>query len=44
VLVPQIVALMVQRPRAHWVDGMRAVGVPCAPVNTLREAVALAGC
>jgi crotonobetainyl-CoA:carnitine CoA-transferase CaiB-like acyl-CoA transferase len=41
VLVPQIVALMVQRPRAHWVDGMRAVGVPCAPVNTLREAVAL---
>jgi formyl-CoA transferase len=41
VLVPLIVALMVQRPRAHWVDGLRAVGVPCAPVNTLREAVAL---
>jgi len=41
VLVPLIVALMVQRPRAHWVDGLRAVGVPCAAVNTLREAVAL---
>jgi len=41
VLVPLIVALIVQRPRAHWVDGLRAVGVPCAPVNTLREAVAL---
>jgi len=41
VLVPQIVALMVRRPRAHWVDALRAVGVPCAPVNTLREAVAL---
>jgi len=41
VLVPLIVALIVQRPRAHWVDGLRAAGVPCAPVNTLREAIAL---
>jgi formyl-CoA transferase len=40
-LVPRIVALLVRRPRAYWVDAFRAVGVPCAPVNTVREAVGL---
>jgi formyl-CoA transferase len=40
-LVPLIAALIAQRPRAAWIDGMRAVGVPCAAVNTLPEAVAL---
>jgi formyl-CoA transferase len=40
-LVPLIVALIVQRPRAYWVAALHAVGVPCAAVNTLREAVAI---
>jgi formyl-CoA transferase len=40
-LVPLIVAIMAQHPRAYWIERFVAVGVPCAAVNTLREAIAL---
>jgi crotonobetainyl-CoA:carnitine CoA-transferase CaiB-like acyl-CoA transferase len=40
-LVPLIAAAMALRPRAEWAERLCAVGVPSAPVNTLREAVAL---
>jgi formyl-CoA transferase len=40
-LVPLIAEAIAMLPRGHWIDGMVAAGVPCAPVNTLREAVAI---
>jgi formyl-CoA transferase len=40
-LVPLIVDIMRTRPRATWVEQFVAVGVPCAPVNTLPEAIAI---
>ena len=40
-LVPQIAATIAQRIRIDWCELLGAVGVPCAPVNTLRESVAL---
>jgi formyl-CoA transferase len=40
-LVPQIAAAIAQRIRIDWCDMLGAAGVPCAPVNTLRESVAL---
>jgi formyl-CoA transferase len=40
-LVPLIAAVFAGRPRAEWLERLRATGVPCAEVNTLREAVAL---
>jgi len=41
VLVPLIAAAIAAAPRRHWVDGFHRAGVPCAPVNTLPEAIAL---
>jgi formyl-CoA transferase len=40
-LVPQIAAILAQRPRAWWIERFVAVGVPCNAVNTLPEAIAL---
>jgi formyl-CoA transferase len=40
-LVPLIAAVFATGARAHWVERLRAAGVPCAEVNTIREAVAL---
>jgi formyl-CoA transferase len=40
-LVPQIAAAIAQRIRIDWCDMFGAAGVPCAPVNTLRESIAL---
>ena len=40
-LVPMIGAVIAQRARTEWCERLVALGVPCAPVNTLREAVAL---
>jgi len=40
-LVAQIDAVVVTHPRAHWLAGLSAAGVPCAPVNDVRELVAL---
>jgi formyl-CoA transferase len=41
VFVPMLLELFAREPRAHWVDRLYAAGVPAAPVNTLRESVAL---
>jgi len=40
-LVAQIDAVIATRPRAHWLTGLSAAGVPCAPVNDVRELVGL---
>jgi formyl-CoA transferase len=41
VLVPLIAERISTAPREHWCEHFRRAGVPCARVNTLREAVAL---
>ena len=40
-LVPMIAALIAEHIRTDWCESFGAAGVPCAPVNTLRESVAL---
>jgi formyl-CoA transferase len=40
-LVPLIAAVIITRIRTAWCELLGAAGVPCAPVNTLRESVAL---
>ena len=41
VLIPMVQEIAGQRPRAHWVERLDAVGVPCAPINDLRQVEAL---
>jgi crotonobetainyl-CoA:carnitine CoA-transferase CaiB-like acyl-CoA transferase len=41
VLLPMVAAIVKARPRAHWVERLEAVGVPCAPINDLRQVEAL---
>lgn len=31
---------LMRRPRAHWLEALEAVGVPCGPVNNLEEVFA----
>lgn len=38
-LADQLGALMSQRPSAEWLKTLQAAGVPCAPVNSLSEAM-----
>ncbi|MGB8266794.1 MAG: CoA transferase [Candidatus Velthaea sp.] len=40
-LVAEIDAVVAARPRAFWLERLSAVGVPCAPVNDVRELVTL---
>jgi crotonobetainyl-CoA:carnitine CoA-transferase CaiB-like acyl-CoA transferase len=40
-LIAMIVEIVRQRPCAHWVARLEAVGVPCAPINDLRQVEAL---
>lgn len=40
-LVPMIAALFASETRGVWVERLHAAGVPCAPVNSVREAVAM---
>jgi len=40
VLVPLIEEIMLTRTKGEWVDLLEPIGVPCAPVNTLHEALA----
>ena len=41
VLLPMVAAIVKARPRAHWIERLEAVGVPCAPINDLRQVEAL---
>jgi crotonobetainyl-CoA:carnitine CoA-transferase CaiB-like acyl-CoA transferase len=41
VLLPMVAAIVKQRPRIHWIERLDAVGVPCAPINDLRQVEAL---
>jgi len=36
-LVPQLAAMVERRTQQAWIDGMEAVGVPCGPINDLRQ-------
>jgi crotonobetainyl-CoA:carnitine CoA-transferase CaiB-like acyl-CoA transferase len=40
VLVPLIAEVLRGNTRAHWIAGLEAVGVPCAPVNDIGEVAA----
>jgi crotonobetainyl-CoA:carnitine CoA-transferase CaiB-like acyl-CoA transferase len=39
-LVPAIERILLTRTKGEWIDRLEAAGVPCAPINTLPEAVA----
>jgi crotonobetainyl-CoA:carnitine CoA-transferase CaiB-like acyl-CoA transferase len=41
VLLPMVAAIVKARPRAHWIERLEVVGVPCAPINDLRQVEAL---
>jgi crotonobetainyl-CoA:carnitine CoA-transferase CaiB-like acyl-CoA transferase len=41
VLIPMVADIVRERPRAHWIAQLDAVGVPCAPINDLRQVEAL---
>ncbi|MEN0073528.1 MAG: CoA transferase [Paracraurococcus sp.] len=41
-LVPMIAEVLRGRDRAHWIAGLEAAGVPCAPVNDIGEVAASA--
>jgi crotonobetainyl-CoA:carnitine CoA-transferase CaiB-like acyl-CoA transferase len=38
VLVPMIKKVMAREIMAHWIEGLRAIDVPCGPVNTMDKA------
>jgi crotonobetainyl-CoA:carnitine CoA-transferase CaiB-like acyl-CoA transferase len=40
VLVPMIAEVLRTNTRAHWIEGLEAAGVPCAPVNDIGEVAA----
>ena len=40
-LLPEIERILLTRPKGEWIDLLEAAGVPCAPIHTLPEAVAL---
>jgi len=37
VLVERLAAVVAQHPMDHWLTGLETVGVPCGPVNDLRQ-------
>jgi crotonobetainyl-CoA:carnitine CoA-transferase CaiB-like acyl-CoA transferase len=39
-LVSQIKLILMTRSKGEWIDVLEAAGVPCAPINTLPEAIA----
>lgn len=41
VLVPMIKDAIAAYPMAHWINGLRAVNVPCGPVNTMDKVFAM---
>jgi crotonobetainyl-CoA:carnitine CoA-transferase CaiB-like acyl-CoA transferase len=40
-LLSQIEGILKTRSKGEWIDLLEAAGVPCAPIHTLPEAVAL---
>ena len=38
-LIAEIERIMLTRSKGEWIDRLEAAGVPCAPINTLPEAV-----
>lgn len=38
-LIPEIERILLTRTKGEWIDLLEAAGVPCAPINTLPEAV-----
>jgi crotonobetainyl-CoA:carnitine CoA-transferase CaiB-like acyl-CoA transferase len=40
VLLPEIRAIVAREPSEHWVELLEAAGVPCAPVQDVKHAVA----
>ncbi len=40
-LLAQIAEIMLTRSKGEWMDRLEAAGVPCAPINTLPEAIVL---
>ncbi|GAB3865219.1 CaiB/BaiF CoA transferase family protein [Dactylosporangium cerinum] len=41
-LIEAIEAVTVHQGKAHWIQALSAAGVPCGPVNTVAEGIALA--
>jgi crotonobetainyl-CoA:carnitine CoA-transferase CaiB-like acyl-CoA transferase len=39
-LESEIAALIAVRPRAHWLEGLPKLGVPCGPINDIAQAFA----
>lgn len=39
-VIPQIEAILRTQSMTHWVDVLEAAGVPCAPINDLRQVAA----
>jgi crotonobetainyl-CoA:carnitine CoA-transferase CaiB-like acyl-CoA transferase len=39
-LIPAMERILLTRTKGEWIDLLEAAGVPCAPINTLPEAVA----
>ncbi len=39
-LLAELVPLLQAKPRAQWIDHFEAVGVPCAPIHSVPEALA----
>jgi formyl-CoA transferase len=37
ILIPMIEGLVRTRSRADWIDALEAVGVPCGPINDMKE-------
>jgi len=40
VLVPMLREIMTAKTRAHWLDGLEKLGVPCGPVNNIDQVFA----
>ena len=40
ILTPYIAGIIRGKSRAYWIEGLEPLGVPCGPVNSLKEALA----
>jgi crotonobetainyl-CoA:carnitine CoA-transferase CaiB-like acyl-CoA transferase len=36
-LIPLLASMVAQRTQQQWIDGMETAGVPCGPINDLRQ-------